>query len=174
VSSLAEHLPLNTEQVQSERERLLGLFRTEPGNGLLPAQVKHRIRAAMWEHHNYIKSEQTMERALQELQTIENDELPKMRLETDTLRFNYDWVDALDAIDMLIALKTQVSFCLFRKESRGAFYREDYPKTDNIHWLSHVVGSKGSDGKLILDKIPVDLPYAKPAEEVADFFELDY
>ena len=100
--------------------------------------------------------------------------LPKMRLKSDSLRFNYDWVDALDVHDMLTALMLETQFCLFRKESRGAFYREDYPMTDNLNWLKHVVGYKGANGELILETLPVDLSYAQPEEGVADFFEVDY
>jgi succinate dehydrogenase / fumarate reductase flavoprotein subunit len=174
VRKTPNHVPLNREQVDAERQRVFDLFRTEPTDGLLPGQVKKRIRTAMWRHHNYIKSEQSMRTALNELRRIEAEDLPRMRLQTDTTRFNYDWVDALDAVDMLKALQMEVQFCLFRRESRGAFYREDYPHTDNENWLVHVVGHKGADGDLVLEKMPVDLPYAQPQEGIASFFDVDY
>jgi succinate dehydrogenase / fumarate reductase flavoprotein subunit len=162
------------ERVTAEYARVYGPFRTEPRDGLLPGQVKKRIRTAMWRHHNYIKTEETMRTALDELRRIEEEDVPRMRLQTDTTRFNYDWVDALDAVDMLRALQLEVQFCLYRQESRGAFYREDYPNTDNENWLVHVVGRKGADGDLALEKVPVDLPYARPDEAFASFFDVDY
>ena len=97
-----------------------------------------------------------------------------MRMNTDTRNFNYDWVDALDAVDMLKALKVQVGFSLHRKESRGCFYRRDYPVTDNREWLKHLVGRRNEGGGLELDLLPVDLPYAVPDEERASFFDVDY
>ncbi|MCC7362623.1 MAG: FAD-binding protein [Anaerolineales bacterium] len=166
--------PLDAGQVAAEQARVMGLLRTEPRDGLLPGQAKKRIRRVMWERHNYIKTETSMLAALDGLRQVEEDDLPRMRLQTDTTRFNYDWVDALDAHDMLRALQLEVQFCLFRKESRGAFYREDYPQTNNQDWLVHVVGSKGADGQLRLERLPVDLPYAQPQEQVASFFEVDY
>jgi succinate dehydrogenase / fumarate reductase flavoprotein subunit len=166
--------PLDEKQVAAEQARVFGLARTAPGDGLLPGQVKKRIRRAMWEHHNYVKTEASMRRALDELRRIEAEDIPRMRLLTDTTRFSYDWVDALDALDMLAALQIQVQFCLYRKESRGAFYREDYPMTDNENWLVHVTGSRDADGQLRIEKLPVDLPYARPAEKVASFFDVDY
>jgi len=166
--------PSDEKQVAAEQARVFGLTRTEPSDGLLPGQVKKRIRRAMWEHHNYVKTEASMRRALDELRRIEAEDVPRMRLQTDTTRFNYDWVDALDALDMLAALQIQVQFCLYRKESRGAFYREDYPVTDNEKWLVHVVGSRGADGQLRIEKLPVELPYAQPEEKVASFFDVDY
>ena len=161
-------------QVAEEEVRVHGLLRTEPRDGLLPGQVKKRIRRAMWEHMNYVKTEASMRQAEAELDRIVAEDLPRMRVETDTRRFNYDWVDALDAADMVRALQIQVKFSLHRKESRGAFYREDFPMTDNTNWLRHLVGSRNGDGDLALEMEPVALPYAVPDEEIASFFDVDY
>lgn len=174
VRSMPSLKPLNEEQVAAEEARVHGLFRTEPAQGLLPGQVKKSIRRVMWEKHNYIKTEQSMQEALDGLLRIEEEELPRMRLQTDTTRYNYDWVDALDAVDMLEALKLEVQMCLFRKESRGAFYREDYPNTDNENWLVHVTSRKDANGELRIETEPVDLPYVRPKENVASFFDVDY
>ena len=165
---------LDSDQLAAEERRVFGLLRTEPVQGLLPGQVKKRIRRAMWEHMNYIKTEASMLAAQAELDRIEAADLPRMRMNTDTRNFNYDWVDALDAVDMLKALQLQIRFSLHRKESRGCFYRRDYPVTDNRKWLKHLVGQKGEGGDLGLELLPVDLPYAVPEDEVASFFDVDY
>ena len=165
---------LDSDQLAAEERRVFGLLRTEPAQGLLPGQVKKRIRRAMWEHMNYIKTEASMLTAQAELDRIEAADLPRMRMNTDTRNFNYDWVDALDAVDMLKALQLQIRFSLHRKESRGCFYRRDYPVTDNRKWLKHLVGQKGEGGDLGLELLPVDLPYAVPEDEVASFFDVDY
>lgn len=174
VRSLPSLRPLDESQVAAEAARVTGLARVAPADGLLPGQVKKRIRRCMWENHHYVKTDASIRHTLKELRRIELEDLPRMRLQTDTRRFNYDWVDALDAVDMLRALQIQTSFCLYRQESRGAFYREDFPMTDNENWLVHVVGGRGPDGELRLEKLPVDLPYARPAEKIASFFEVDY
>ena len=161
-------------QLAAEERRVFGLLRTEPAHGLLPGQVKKRIRRAMWEHMNYIKTEASMTAARDELDRIEAEDLPRMCMKTDTRNFNYDWVDALDAVDMVRALQMQVRFSLYRKESRGCFYRRDHPVTDNRNWLKHLVGQRGEGGGLRLELLPVDLPYAVPEEETASFFEVDY
>ena len=174
VEARAGPVDLDESQVAAEEQRVFGLLRTEPGEGLLPGQVKKRIRRAMWEHMNYIKTEESMIAARDELDRIEAEDLPRMRMKTDTRNFNYDWVDALDALDMVKALQMQVRFSLYRKESRGGFYRQDYPVTDNKNWLKHLVGERDGAGELRLDLHPVELPYAVPDEEVASFFDVDY
>ena len=165
---------LDANQLAAEERRVFGLLRTEPARGLLPGQVKKRIRLAMWEHMNYIKTEASMLAAQAELERIESEDLPRMRMNTDTRNFNYDWVDALDAVDMLKALQMQVRFSLHRKESRGCFFRKDHPVTDNRRWLKHLVGHREEGGELALEALPVDLPYAVPEEDFASFFDVDY
>lgn len=161
------------EFVRQEQQRIFGLLRKRRDGNLLPGQVKKRIRTIIWEDFNYIKSEQKMQKALERLNQIREEIVPKMALGSDTLRFNYDWVDAIDVLDMLSALSMELQFSLYRKESRGAFYREDYPMTDNVNWLKHIIGYK-TDAGLKIETRPVDLPYAEPDEDVADFFEVDY
>ncbi len=165
---------LDGSKVADEEARVFGMLRKEPRDGLLPGQVKKRIRRAMWDHMNYIKTEASMRTAQAELDRIEAEDLPRMRMNTDTHQFNYDWVDALDAVDMVKALQMQVQFSLHRKESRGGFYREDYPVTDNTNWLKHLVGRQKDSGELELEMQPVDLPYAVPEEKIASFFDVDY
>ncbi|MFH1479639.1 MAG: hypothetical protein ABIG67_00080 [Pseudomonadota bacterium] len=35
--------------------------------------------------------------------------------------------------------KAILSASLERKESRGAFYRKDFPKTDDTHWRKNII-----------------------------------
>ena len=174
VRSLAKAVPYDETVAEAERQRVYGFCRTEPSDGLLPGQVKKRIRTVVWEDFNYIKTEASMKKAYEALCRIEAEDIPRMRLETKTQRFNYDWVEALDAVDMLIALKLQIEFSLFRKESRGGFYREDYPITDNVDWLVHVIGQRGTNGDVSLEKTPVKTPYMRPEEGKVNFFDVDY
>ncbi|MDR7523392.1 MAG: FAD-binding protein [Armatimonadota bacterium] len=164
---------LDEAVVARDLDRVRRLFRTEPRDGYLPAQVIKQIRTVMWEHMNYIKHEVTMREGLEKLHRIRAEVLPRMRLESLTRRFTYDWMEAVDAEDMLDACELVIRFSLYRRESRGAFFREDYPLTDNIQWLRHVVG-RLDGGDLKIETEPVALPYARPAEGKADFFEVDY
>ncbi len=54
---------------------------------------------------------------------------------------------------------------LFRQESRGFVYREDFPDTDNINWLKWVMVGRGEDGvQAWAQDFPT--PYIKPPLEV--------
>lgn len=163
----------NPEQVEREVKRLQELFTVQPDDGVLPAQVKKQIREVMWEYMGYIKTERSMQQGLAALERIREETFPKMRLGTTSHRFNMDWIEAVDARDMLDACQLIIQFSLHRKESRGGFYRADYPLTDNVDWLKHIVGRRDARG-LALAEEPVKLPYVRPQIERLDFFEVDY
>lgn len=158
-----------------EEQRVRGLVTNGAGDGYLPAQVKKRIRRCVWENLNYVKSAESIERALDALGEIRTEVLPRMRVPHPRGPYAaFDWVDALDAYDMVEACELEARFSLFRTESRGPFYREDYPNTDNVDWLAHTVGRRGDSGALELTKSPAHLPYARPEPELVDFFTTDY
>ena len=146
---------------EAEIERLEGLFTTQPEEGLLPAQVKKQIRDMMWEHMGYIKSEKSILEGLQGLKRIRAESLPKMRLGTRSKRFNMDWIEAVDVLDMLVACELLMRFSLFRKESRfmptGFHYRIDYPERDDKNWARQTV-IRNVNGKMqITTREPVRL-----------------
>jgi succinate dehydrogenase/fumarate reductase flavoprotein subunit len=49
---------------------------------------------------------------------------------------NYEWLDAIDTVNMLEACELIIQSSLERKESRGPFMRRDFPDTDNARWLA--------------------------------------
>ncbi|MFC2070633.1 twin-arginine translocation pathway signal protein, partial [Chloroflexota bacterium] len=56
--------------------------------------------------------------------------------------------------NMLLGSEITLRTCLFRTESRGRFYREDYPQRDDPAWLAWVK-LKDEEGKMKLWKEPV-------------------
>jgi succinate dehydrogenase/fumarate reductase flavoprotein subunit len=166
--------PLTDAEVEAEERRVSGLRRTEPGDGPLPGALKREIRQVMWEHMGYVKSEGSMRQGLARLDALRRERLPRMRLATATRTWNHAWIDALDVEDMLTVAEITILSSLHRRESRGPFYREDYPVTDHRNWLRHTIVRRRSDGMPTITSAPVDLRYVRPAAEREDFFATDY
>ena len=113
-----------------------------------------------------------MQAALAELDEIRQTMVPRMGLSTITGHWNYDLVDALDVEDMLEICAITIKASIARKESRGYFFREDYPMIDNGNWLVHSVLSREGDDTRI-NHVSARQTYG-PDEAVDDFLTADY
>jgi len=121
----------------------------------------------------YIKNEQKMHEALAELAEVREKWVPRMGLESISRNWNYDWIDALDVDDMLDICEVIIRSSLERQESRGPFFREDFPYIDNKNWLKHTVVTR-SGRDIRIDHVPVELKYIRPQTEQEDFLSADY
>ncbi|MCU0286422.1 MAG: succinate dehydrogenase flavoprotein subunit [Acidobacteria bacterium] len=62
------------------------------------------------------------------------------------LAYNLDLQEAFELGNLLSFSEIIVEGALARKESRGAHYRNDYPKRDDQNWLKHTLAWKTADG----------------------------
>lgn len=96
--------------------------------------------------------------------------LPDMRISNQTSSANYEWLDAIDVVNMVDACELIILSSLERQESRGPFFRQDFPLTDNNTWLvANVLRKSGND---IRFEMPYELPFFKPSFSVKDNFEV--
>jgi succinate dehydrogenase/fumarate reductase flavoprotein subunit len=65
---------------------------------------------------------------------------------------------AHEAKNLVLNAEMKLRACLFREESRGNHYREDFPARDDREWLAWVIINRDSDGKMELRKqaIPIE------------------
>jgi len=118
----------------------------------------------MWENVGLFRDEKGLEKALEEIRRIKDEDLSQLSLTTRTKRYNHEFIEALEVYNLLTVCEAIILPCLFRKESRGAHYRSDYPEVDNENWLIHIsVRLKGE--KMELATYPVDLSEVKPEED---------
>jgi succinate dehydrogenase / fumarate reductase, flavoprotein subunit len=165
-------IALPQDQVQREQHRVHRRLARKPEGGLLPAQVKKHVREIMTDRMGYVKSEARMSAALHELAEVRTDLLPAMGLGSTSRTWNYDWVEALDAEDMLDVCELTIRMSMQRKESRGYFFREDYPHIDNRNWLKHTVARRAGDG--VAFEFTPAAPIFRPENEVDDFLTAEY
>lgn len=165
---------LPDKAVDAEEARVLGFLRPVEPDGFVPAQIKKRLRTVMGEKMGLVKSERTMTAALDEIADIRERMMPRMGLRNNvSRRFNYPWVEALDVHNLLAVAELAIRSSLLRTESRGPFYREDYPFTDNVNWLKKNIIWLG-DGGVQHRTEPYATPYLQPEYKRSGYFEINW
>jgi fumarate reductase (CoM/CoB) subunit A len=143
---------IDRKQVHEEEKRLLGLARID--KGLSPVSLKKKIQGVMWDKVGVLRNGQELLSAIAELEHIQNNDVPKMRIRTATRSFNWEWREAIEVGKMLDVAEMVTRAALIRTESRGAHYRDDYPSQDDDHWLKNIVISRSKDGSMELTPVP--------------------
>ncbi len=110
-------------------------------------EIRNQIKEIMWNYVGVVRSGESLEKALNRLQYIEQKLLPRLRVE-DGKGFNIEMLRTLETVNMLLVSKLITYSAILRKESRGAHYRVDYPHRDDREWLKHIVLYRDSSGSL--------------------------
>ena len=90
--------------------------------------IKQEIRELMWFNVGIEREEKGLKKALKSLNEYNN--------ELKIISFD---PNALEVKNMILNSKLITLSALERKESRGAHYRKDYPKTDDKNWKKHII-----------------------------------
>ncbi len=120
------------------------------------SDVKRKIKATTRRYAWVIKDEDGLTKGLARIREIHS-EVGKLKA-----RNGYDWARALEVRNLLLTAELHFTGALERKESRGAFFRDDYPNPDNVNWLKNMI-YKQVDGELVIDYRAPDLKYCDPA-----------
>jgi fumarate reductase (CoM/CoB) subunit A len=142
--------------LKDEQERLYGFFRSGRNT---PKAIMDKIATFMVDYVGVARTETDLMKALLQIESLRANDLPQMRAPQGK-RFNLGWVEAIQVPYMLDVAEMIVRSALFRTESRGAHYREDYPETRS-DWLKHTRIIK-KDGIMELGTTPVIMTKLNP------------
>jgi succinate dehydrogenase/fumarate reductase flavoprotein subunit len=117
--------------------------------GYSPSWVTHLLQNTMMPYFiSYIKKADRLEAALTTIEFIQVHLLPML-----FARDPHELRLAHETINMVLS-GNELRSALFRTESRGNHYREDYPYRDDLNWLAWIK-IKEEQGKMKLIKVPV-------------------
>lgn len=120
--------------------------------GYSPAWIEHLIQGILTPYYVlFIKHKDRLESALTMVEFYKNHFLPNLKAED-----LHDLRKVHEVKNMLLNAEMKLRSSLFRTESRGNHYREDYPESDDKDWLVWVVMQKNNDGSMKLEKFPVE------------------
>jgi succinate dehydrogenase/fumarate reductase flavoprotein subunit len=143
-----EEIKLDETMVELYKERVL-----EPLNrrsGFTTDHVITRVQQTILPYEvRIVMQNSRLEAALTMVEFFRDHFLPKI-LAADI----HDLRKAHEAFNMVQAAEIQLRTAIMRTESRGSFYREDYPRRDDENWLKWIV-LKQEEKKMKLWTVPV-------------------
>ena len=169
-AALADPADLAAHEIERERRRLEALRVNRP-DGIAPGEIKRRLRTIMWEKAGVEKSADSLNAALADIVTIRLELLPRLGLTRTARPLNYEWLDAIDVVNMVDACELIVQSSFERRESRGPFMRSDHPLQDNDSWLAANVMLPTGNG-FRFERRPYALPFFQPGFGKRDNLEV--
>jgi len=138
-NALSTELEFNETHVDREEEKIQNIFKD---GDIYPHEIKTELMETMWENVAIIRNETVLKSALKKIDELK---MKSMNMKVDNeLGFNKNLIDALEIENMITLASLVTQSALLRRESRGAHYREDYPKKDE-RWDRSIVLNKNKD-----------------------------
>lgn len=147
IQNIDEHLMKNTNAENIISNILSPIERKE---GASPINIHKSIEKIADEGFNFRRNEKGLTKALAEILKLQDIEIDNMSTKSKNRVYNYEWIEAIQARNLLTCVEAGVRAALERKESRGTHIREDYEVVDNDNWLQRIMSSKGEDGTMQL------------------------
>ncbi|WP_176047310.1 fumarate reductase/succinate dehydrogenase flavoprotein subunit [Burkholderia sp. BCC1644] len=150
-----DHAPVDDEQVEAERARVLAPLLRE--HGLAPAQVEYKLRRMVNDYLQPPKVTRKMEIGLQRFDGITED------IEQMKAGHPHELMRAAEVRAIRDCAEMAARASLFRTESRWGLYhhRVDFPHRNDAEWFCHTWLRKDIDGAMRSEKRPVE-PYIVP------------
>lgn len=129
-------------QIRAEKEKFERIMQH---NEIPPADVFARLRSILWKYMGVVKTEGILNQGLEKLSEMEAEVLNMRARSASEVRA------VIEASNILELGRIIATASLVRKETRGNYWRSDYPEPDNDNWLKNVVVYR--KGEEIMTKI---------------------
>ena len=155
-----EKIRIDHSEIEKEKKRIFGWLKKD---GKDPEEIIKRIQKIMWENVSVVRNKGSLEATLKELDRIKSKDLSAIGISGEENLYKAVVVENMVKVAELITRAA-----LLRSESRGCHYREDFPFTDNFHWVK-TIHMRLEDGKAktsLMNPVEVSNFYIKEREEL--------
>ncbi len=129
------------------------------------AKLRDELQNSMSADAGVFRTEESLQKELEKLYEL-RERYKNIRIDDKSSTYNTDLQEAIELGHMLDYSLFIVQGAIDRKESRGAHYRDDYPKRDDKNFLKHTYGYLTEDGKVRNEYGDVVLGKFEPQERV--------
>ena len=137
-------ISIDLKQVNTASKSLLKHLK-EDRTGKRPNEIKENLQEIMNKNVGVVRNENGLKSAVKSIKKIISTDLTEMSLSNRERVANYDWIEALEVSFMLRLGQVLAGAAMMRTESRGAHYREDFPKQNDSEWLKNILIRKKNE-----------------------------
>ncbi len=120
------------------------------------AEIRRQLQQVMTEHCGIYRDQNTLETGIALLEEVEQKYERDLWVEDRSTVFNMELIAALELRSLITVGKMIMHSALWRKESRGAHFRNDYPERNDAEFLKHSLAYMVGN-QVIVSHRPVDL-----------------
>jgi fumarate reductase (CoM/CoB) subunit A len=150
-------LEADGEQVREEKGRLRNMLEGGEKGHARPVEIMRALQDLMYDKVGVLRTGNGLREAIAEIRDLKK-KTKDMKIHSSA-RYNNEWVDAIDILNMLPLGEIAARCALAREESRGAHYREDFPQQDDCTWRKHSLSwNEGGDVRIVHCPVVVTRP----------------
>jgi fumarate reductase flavoprotein subunit len=148
-----------------EKLRLEERFLREKGSREKISVLRGEMQQIMEEGAGIYRSGPSLEKAAARLEELQ-ERFGDVSLDDRSRTFNTELTSALELGFMLDVAEAIVASALYRRESRGAHQRTDFPARSDASFLRHTLVRRGEGGRPLVGSSPVTITRWPPGERV--------
>ena len=153
-------VPLPKDGLERGKAKIEGLLSAKGKES--PAAIRDELQQTMMVNCGVFREARLLQQQLEIIKSLQ-ERYKRIEVGYKGRRFNTELLDAIELGNMLDFVETIVVGGLARTESRGAHFRTDFPKRNDVNWLKHTLAWK-TDGGIRLDYKPVVITRFQPEE----------
>jgi succinate dehydrogenase / fumarate reductase flavoprotein subunit len=127
------------------------------------SRIRKELQEVMMDKVSVFRTGESIKEAIEKIKELK-ERYKEIKIDDKGKRFNTDLIEAIELGNLLDTAEAIAYSTLNRTESRGAHYREDYPKRDDQNWLKHTLIYKNEEKEPIIKYKPVVITKIPPME----------